>query len=197
MAFARSRARHSDRLARGFAGRCRLSGAVAALTSAKKFDGDHRAAIAHQARSATGQHRPVSEWDGARPQPDVASRSFKGRKWWAWQGLNLRPLRCQHSALPLSYTPTTGDLAVALRLRKALRRVATNLPGKVVELGRNPWGDGALGGLDHRRPTHRATGIGRSHPEIGKPVPHHQLRGQPETARTIAAHRQAARGQDP
>ena len=26
--------------------------------------------------------------------------------WWAWQGLNLRPLRCQHSALPLSYTPT-------------------------------------------------------------------------------------------
>jgi hypothetical protein len=27
-------------------------------------------------------------------------------KWWAWQGLNLRPLRCQHSALPLSYTPT-------------------------------------------------------------------------------------------
>ena len=28
------------------------------------------------------------------------------RKWWAWQGLNLRPLRCQHSALPLSYTPT-------------------------------------------------------------------------------------------
>ncbi len=27
-------------------------------------------------------------------------------RWWAWQGLNLRPLRCQHSALPLSYTPT-------------------------------------------------------------------------------------------
>lgn len=26
-------------------------------------------------------------------------------QWWAWQGLNLRPLRCQHSALPLSYTP--------------------------------------------------------------------------------------------
>src|SRR5215213_4224721 len=31
-----------------------------------------------------------------------------GKKWWAWQGLNLRPLRCQHSALPLSYTPTPG-----------------------------------------------------------------------------------------
>jgi hypothetical protein len=22
----------------------------------------------------------------------------QGKKWWAWQGLNLRPLRCQHSA---------------------------------------------------------------------------------------------------
>ena len=31
---------------------------------------------------------------------------FREGKWWAWQGLNLRPLRCQHSALPLSYTPT-------------------------------------------------------------------------------------------
>src|SRR5690349_8696873 len=31
-------------------------------------------------------------------------------KWWAWQGLNLRPLRCQHSALPLSYTPTEVSL---------------------------------------------------------------------------------------
>ncbi len=32
-------------------------------------------------------------------------------EWWAWQGLNLRPLRCQHSALPLSYTPTKGKRA--------------------------------------------------------------------------------------
>jgi hypothetical protein len=23
--------------------------------------------------------------------------TMKGKKWWAWQGLNLRPLRCQHS----------------------------------------------------------------------------------------------------
>ena len=28
--------------------------------------------------------------------------------WWARQGLNLRPLRCEHSALPLSYAPTPG-----------------------------------------------------------------------------------------
>jgi hypothetical protein len=27
---------------------------------------------------------------------------FCGRKWWAWQGLNLRPLRCQHTALRLN-----------------------------------------------------------------------------------------------
>ena len=33
------------------------------------------------------------------------SLSYQGFLWWAWQGLNLRPLRCQHSALPLSYTP--------------------------------------------------------------------------------------------
>ena len=28
-----------------------------------------------------------------------------GGKWWARLGLNQRPLRCQHSALPLSYAP--------------------------------------------------------------------------------------------
>ena len=30
---------------------------------------------------------------------------FHGGKWWARLGLNQRPLRCQHSALPLSYAP--------------------------------------------------------------------------------------------
>jgi hypothetical protein len=25
--------------------------------------------------------------------------TMKGKEWWAWQGLNLRPLRCQHSAV--------------------------------------------------------------------------------------------------
>ena len=34
----------------------------------------------------------------------------QGFLWWAWQGLNLRPLRCQHSALPLSYTPVAPGL---------------------------------------------------------------------------------------
>ena len=24
---------------------------------------------------------------------------FRGKNWWAWQGLNLRPLRCQHSSV--------------------------------------------------------------------------------------------------
>lgn len=39
---------------------------------------------------------------------DTSSRTPRPariRKWWAWQGLNLRPLPCQGSALPLSYTP--------------------------------------------------------------------------------------------
>src|SRR6059058_3666555 len=37
--------------------------------------------------------------------PLIAATSSEGA-WWARQGLNLRPLRCEHSALPLSYAPT-------------------------------------------------------------------------------------------
>ena len=33
-----------------------------------------------------------------------------GVRWWAYQGSNLGPLRCQHSALPLSYTPTLSNV---------------------------------------------------------------------------------------
>src|SRR5690348_2773607 len=44
--------------------------------------------------------------DGAAPADETEKWWFSRKKWWAWQGLNLRPLRCQHSALPLSYTPT-------------------------------------------------------------------------------------------
>ncbi len=47
---------------------------------------------------------------------------LKENNWWAWQGLNLRPLRCQHSALPLSYTPTWGSLnGPGLRRKPRLR----------------------------------------------------------------------------
>src|SRR3982751_1234 len=42
----------------------------------------------------------------ATPIKSPPSHRDDGLLWWAWQGLNLRPLRCQHSALPLSYTPT-------------------------------------------------------------------------------------------
>jgi hypothetical protein len=40
--------------------------------------------------------------------PGALCRSAEKREkaWWAQQGLNLRPLRCEHSALPLSYAPT-------------------------------------------------------------------------------------------
>src|SRR5690606_4964217 len=34
--------------------------------------------------------------------------------WWARQGLNLRPLRCEHSALPLSYAPVTIGCGVGI-----------------------------------------------------------------------------------
>ncbi len=62
-------------------------------------------------------------WRGARPRSVRAREGEKngpksgGKTWWAWQGLNLRPLRCQHSALPLSYTPTpvTGEVPLVGR----------------------------------------------------------------------------------
>ncbi len=44
-------------------------------------------------------------------EPQSQEIEYKRGKWWARQGLNLRPLRCQHSALPLSYAPTAGPLA--------------------------------------------------------------------------------------
>src|ERR1041384_3554642 len=44
---------------------------------------------------------------GERKCPSLAVAEVgSGQAWWARQGLNLRPLRCEHSALPLSYAPT-------------------------------------------------------------------------------------------
>ena len=43
------------------------------------------------------------------PRGARSPRRCVRRRWWARQGLNLRPLRCQHSALPLSYAPTVGS----------------------------------------------------------------------------------------
>ena len=42
----------------------------------------------------------------SRPKADGPPRFPKGVRWWARLGLNQRPLRCQHSALPLSYAPS-------------------------------------------------------------------------------------------
>src|SRR3954468_3916771 len=103
-------------------------------------------------------------------------RSGKGEKWWAWQGLNLRPLRCQHSALPLSYTPTPGDLATVLRIcnpppegfwRKAL--------GELADPAVDGRRDRSRRGLAHRRPSNDTALIGRRHPEVGKTAPHPSL----------------------
>src|SRR5690606_32863556 len=63
------------------------------------------------ARSVT---RRAAIWQRAWPERKNAANPWGWRRfeWWAWQGLNLRPLRCQHSALPLSYTPIRwGDAA--------------------------------------------------------------------------------------
>ena len=43
-------------------------------------------------------------------------------KWWAWQGLNLWPLRCQRSALPLSYTPHTFFTCIIVAVCQRLGR---------------------------------------------------------------------------
>ncbi|MEA3016590.1 MAG: hypothetical protein QOI38_1312, partial [Sphingomonadales bacterium] len=55
-----------------------------------------------QSGRAAGPRRNLQNGRAA----DIRSLPVLFEKWWAWQGLNLRPLRCQHSALPLSYTPT-------------------------------------------------------------------------------------------
>ena len=49
-------------------------------------------------------------------KPQKTAWFSEASEWWAWQGLNLRPLRCQHSALPLSYTPTA--LASSCRMSR-------------------------------------------------------------------------------
>jgi hypothetical protein len=85
-------------------------------------------------RCITGVTPEMPATMAAKERQKVAD--FSRKKWWAWQGLNLRPLRCQHSALPLSYTPTlvsreasglsleTGHLESAFEPRKPV-------PGKV------------------------------------------------------------------
>lgn len=68
---------------------------------------------------------------GYRKHPKSSYGTFsRKRTWWAWQGLNLRPLRCQHSALPLSYTPT--------RVRRRL---------SLIDSQRAFWGPGPIATL--------------------------------------------------
>src|SRR6476661_4314862 len=64
-----------------------------------------------------------------------ASYDSSVENWWAWQGLNLRPLRCQHSALPLSYTPTRRvPLAAGSPRRKRFDSSGSVKPGGAVDL---------------------------------------------------------------
>ena len=45
------------------------------------------------------------------PDDRFANRLLHGEEWWARQGLNLRPLPCEGSALPLSYAPAARRAA--------------------------------------------------------------------------------------
>jgi len=59
-----------------------------------------------------------------------------GGKWWAWQGLNLRPLRCQRSALSrfAQKTATSDNLnsgtgGEQTRFARPVYRALTATPG--------------------------------------------------------------------
>src|SRR3954467_7443530 len=47
-------------------------------------------------------------------RPSISRKPVIGKAWWARQGLNLRPPRCEHGALPLSYAPTPVPAKAAL-----------------------------------------------------------------------------------
>lgn len=64
------------------------------------------AVFACTARESRLQHHDMPDVEGRKPKNAEIKFIYLKGTWWAWQGLNLRPLRCQHSALPLSYTPT-------------------------------------------------------------------------------------------
>ena len=66
-------------------------------------------------------------WRLVRPC-DPEQRS-SAKAWWARQGLNLRPPRCEHGALPLSYAPTPGAKAAqAWQVRQRHRRTPFQPP---------------------------------------------------------------------
>src|SRR6185369_1422406 len=73
----------------------------------------------------TARSLGFSEANRARPKSLVSLR----KRWWARQGLNLRPLPCEGSALPLSYAP---DLALVYRRKRRdssdFRRVSSLVP---------------------------------------------------------------------
>src|SRR5215210_1663133 len=76
------------------------------------------------------------------------------KKWWAWQGLNLRPLRCQHSALPLSYTPTPGRLSDAAAAVQGAGSAGRELGRELVQLCRDAVRDRVRSAPGHGRPAH-------------------------------------------
>ena len=69
-------------------------------------------------RKTTG-HSGIASWriHEKSPPDRRAFCCLERLRWWAYQGSNLGPLRCQHSALPLSYTPTPSACCLARQAR--------------------------------------------------------------------------------
>ena len=65
--------------------------------------------------------------------------SDRGEKWWARLVSNQRPLRCQHSALPLSYAPTPGVPRRACRPAQVSSLGAGTIASRTIRGGDDRW----------------------------------------------------------
>jgi hypothetical protein len=81
--------------------------------------------------------------------------------WWARQGLNLWPLPCEGSALPLSYAPTPLRWKPAKRLGKRVARASKasrgqTSPGSTKKFGKNSMAKASVGRTGRCRRYHAA-----------------------------------------
>src|SRR3546814_15650110 len=75
-------------------------------------------------------HRPQQEPPQKRRAGTRITRPALLENWWARLGLNQRPLRCEHSALPLSYAPETTKRRITPPLRVRSPRSEERRVGK-------------------------------------------------------------------
>ncbi len=96
---------HPPRRDRGLS-RGRIASLVHGTAAAPAGPAPRRGCAAGPARQAARAKAPAAG-SGAR---FVRNHHIQLGKWWARQGSNLWPPRCQHGALPLSYAPKTPPL---------------------------------------------------------------------------------------